>query len=150
MSRFSFFFLATPPIKLKLHIHGGLLRANHLDQSLWSTNQKYWAAVRCNLLQLCCAFYQPRHAPRIWCRKSNFLSWTGTFWLFCNKFYCLETHTEHCLKSHTEHHWRCSYARKVYKNFNYTHGILFFFFLGKGSVYITYPYQLYLFSIHIN
>jgi len=29
----------------------GLLIANHLDQSLWSTNQKYWAAVRSNLLQ---------------------------------------------------------------------------------------------------
>jgi hypothetical protein len=28
----------------------GLLIANHLDQSIWSTNQKYWAAVRSNLL----------------------------------------------------------------------------------------------------
>jgi hypothetical protein len=28
----------------------GLLKANHLDQSLWSTNQKYWAAVKSNLL----------------------------------------------------------------------------------------------------
>jgi hypothetical protein len=28
----------------------GLLIANYLDQSLWSTNQKYWAAVRSNLL----------------------------------------------------------------------------------------------------
>jgi hypothetical protein len=27
-----------------------LLTANHLDESLWSTNQKYWAAVRSNLL----------------------------------------------------------------------------------------------------
>ncbi len=27
-----------------------LLIANHLDQSLWSTNQKYWAAVRSNVL----------------------------------------------------------------------------------------------------
>jgi len=27
-----------------------ILIANHLDQSLWSTNQKYWAAVRSNLL----------------------------------------------------------------------------------------------------
>jgi hypothetical protein len=24
--------------------------------------------------QLCCAFYQPRQATRIWCRKTNFLS----------------------------------------------------------------------------
>jgi hypothetical protein len=58
-----------------------LLLANHLDQSLWSTNQKYWPAVRSNLLhsffegaQLCCAFYQPRQAALIWCRKTNFLS----------------------------------------------------------------------------
>jgi hypothetical protein len=73
--------LATLPIKLKLelHIHGGLLIANHLDQSLWSTNQKYWVAVMCNLLlffdgefitlildveQLCGAFYQPRDVVR--------------------------------------------------------------------------------------
>jgi hypothetical protein len=28
----------------------GLPIANHLDKSLWSTNQKYWAAVRSNLL----------------------------------------------------------------------------------------------------
>jgi hypothetical protein len=28
----------------------GLLIANHLDKSLWSTNQKYWAVVRSNLL----------------------------------------------------------------------------------------------------
>ncbi len=46
------FLLAIPPIQLKLelHIRGELLIANHLNQSLWSTNQKYWAAVRCNLL----------------------------------------------------------------------------------------------------
>jgi hypothetical protein len=30
-----------------------LLIANHLDQSLWSTNQKYWAAVRSNLVHSC-------------------------------------------------------------------------------------------------
>ncbi len=29
---------------------GELLIANHLDQSLWSSNQKYWAAVRSNSL----------------------------------------------------------------------------------------------------
>jgi hypothetical protein len=27
-----------------------LLIANHVDQSLWLTNQKYWAAIRSNLL----------------------------------------------------------------------------------------------------
>jgi hypothetical protein len=52
MSKFSFFFLATPPITLELHVHirGGLLIANHLDRSLWLTNQKYSVAVRSNLL----------------------------------------------------------------------------------------------------
>jgi hypothetical protein len=52
MSKFSCFVFGNPPIKLKLelHIHGGLLIANHLDQSLWSTNEKNWAAVRSNLL----------------------------------------------------------------------------------------------------
>jgi len=29
----------------------GLLIANYLDQSLWSTNQKYWVVVRSNLLR---------------------------------------------------------------------------------------------------
>jgi hypothetical protein len=24
--------------------------------------------------QLCCAFYQPWHATRIWCKKTNFLT----------------------------------------------------------------------------
>jgi len=33
------FFWATSPIKLELHIRGGLVIANHRDQSL--TNQKY-------------------------------------------------------------------------------------------------------------
>ncbi len=50
MSKFSFFFLATPPIKVKLHLRERLLIANHLDQSLSSTNHKYWASVRFNLL----------------------------------------------------------------------------------------------------
>jgi len=50
------FFLATPTIKLKLelHIHGGLLIANHLDQSLSPTNHKYWAAVMYNLFYSFC------------------------------------------------------------------------------------------------
>ncbi len=58
-----------------------LLIANHLDQLLWSTNQKYWPVVMSNLLdsffgsaQLCCAFYQPRQAALIWRKKTNFLS----------------------------------------------------------------------------
>ncbi len=49
-----------------------LLIANRLDQSLWSTNQKYWAAFRSNLLHsslevhTCVAPNQTRHAARIW------------------------------------------------------------------------------------
>jgi hypothetical protein len=43
---------ATPPIKPKLgpQIGGGLLKPNHLDESLWWANQKHWAAVRSYLL----------------------------------------------------------------------------------------------------
>jgi hypothetical protein len=39
---------ATPPIKVKggQQIGGGLLIANHMDQSLWWANQKHWTAVR--------------------------------------------------------------------------------------------------------
>jgi hypothetical protein len=50
MSKFSWFFLATPPKKTVTAYTWGQLIANHLDQSLWSTNQKYWVAVRSNLL----------------------------------------------------------------------------------------------------
>jgi len=58
----------------------GLVIANHLDQSLRLTKQKYSAAVRSNLLhsffgsaQLCCAFYQPWQAPRFGAGKP--ISW---------------------------------------------------------------------------
>jgi hypothetical protein len=46
------YFFTTPPIKLKLRqqIGRGVLTANHLDQSLWWANQKYWTAVRSYLL----------------------------------------------------------------------------------------------------
>ncbi len=83
MSKFSFF-LATPPIKLKVepNIHGVLLIANHLDQSRWWTNQKYWTAVRCNLLHSfwevhnCVApFYQPRKLHEFGAEKPIF--WDG-------------------------------------------------------------------------
>jgi hypothetical protein len=56
MSKFSFFFGGNPTNKTETgtDIHGGLLIAiaNHLDQSSWSTNQKYWAAVMCNYYTL--------------------------------------------------------------------------------------------------
>jgi hypothetical protein len=43
---------ATPPLKLKLgqQIGGGLLIANHLGQSVWCANQRYWEALRSYLL----------------------------------------------------------------------------------------------------
>jgi hypothetical protein len=41
-----FYFLPTPPIKLRLQLSGRLLIANHLDQSLWLANQKQGATVR--------------------------------------------------------------------------------------------------------
>ncbi len=49
----------TPPIKLKLELYilGGLLRANHLDQSFWFNNQKYCITLFFGGAQLCCAFY---------------------------------------------------------------------------------------------
>ncbi len=51
-SKFSFFFFGNPTNQT---VTGTaytweLLIANHLDESLWSSNQKYWAAVRSNLL----------------------------------------------------------------------------------------------------
>ncbi len=55
---------ATPPIKLKLghQIGGGLLIANHMDQSLWRAAQKHWAAVRSYLLH---SFLQVHSALRL-------------------------------------------------------------------------------------
>jgi hypothetical protein len=52
MSKFSFFFLGNPTNKTVTvtAYTWGLLIANHLNQSLWSTNQNYWATIRSNLL----------------------------------------------------------------------------------------------------
>jgi len=46
------YFFPTPPIKPKLgqQIGRGLLIVNHLDQSLWSANQKCWPPVRSYVL----------------------------------------------------------------------------------------------------
>jgi hypothetical protein len=52
MSKFSYFYFANTTNKTvtgTAYIWESLI-ANHLDQSLWSTNQKYWAVVRSNLL----------------------------------------------------------------------------------------------------
>jgi hypothetical protein len=55
MSKFSFFFFfgfsnLTNKIVTGIAYTWGLLIANHLDESLWSTNQKYWTAVTSNLV----------------------------------------------------------------------------------------------------
>ncbi len=52
MCKFSCFVFGNPTNKTvpAIACMWGLLRVNNLDQSLWSTNQKYWAAVRSNLL----------------------------------------------------------------------------------------------------
>ncbi len=88
---------ATPPIKLKLgqQIGGGLLIANHLDESLRFANQKHWAAIKSYLwhsfLQVqrrlysctrCRAFYQPHQRVHFCRAKTIFLSQTVKCWIF--------------------------------------------------------------------
>jgi hypothetical protein len=67
-----YYCFATPPIKLKRgqQIGGGLI-ANHLEQSLWSTNQKHWAAVRSYLLH---SFLQGHSADVPFTSRSNMRS----------------------------------------------------------------------------
>ncbi len=90
---------ATPPIKLKLEqqIGGGLLIANHQDQSLWWANDKHWVAVRSYLLhsfcagaqRCCCAFYNPAATCAIVLFTSR-----GNM---CNcAFYKLQQHVQLC------------------------------------------------------
>jgi hypothetical protein len=82
-----------------------LLIANHLDQSLWLTNQIYWVApiYQSNLLHYFlemenCVVPFTSHGKVHQFGAERPISYT--FWLFHNKFYCLE--------SHIEHRWRCS------------------------------------------
>ncbi len=84
----------------------GLLIANHLDQSLWSTNQKYWPAVRSNLLH---SFLEVHNsvAPLIshgQLQKNQFSKLNRHILTFSQYIY----NTFYCLESHTEHRWRCS------------------------------------------
>ncbi len=85
---------ATPPMKLKMGQHTGqrLLIANHLDQSLWWTNQKHSAAVRSYLshsfLQVHgCAFCHPLQIVQLCWAKTIFLSQSRMFWLSFIQFY---------------------------------------------------------------
>jgi hypothetical protein len=67
-------FLATPPMKLELQIHGELLIANKppgpiivIDQSEILSRSQVQFITLLGGAQLCCAFHQPRQAARIWC-----------------------------------------------------------------------------------
>jgi len=88
-----YYFFPTPPIKLILRqqIGGGLLIANHLDQSLWCANRrKQWAAVRSYLLHsfvevhsvvFAAPFTGHRNTVDSCWGKTIFLTQTGIFWL---------------------------------------------------------------------
>jgi hypothetical protein len=73
-----FVFLETPSItvKLGLHIRKGVHIANHMpnhyDQPIKNTSliQVQLITVVVGGPQLCCAFYQPPQARRIWCEKT--------------------------------------------------------------------------------
>jgi len=96
------YFFATSPIKPKLweQIVGGLLIANHLDESLWYSNQKHWSVVRLYFITL---FYMQvgsvvaetfttrhRETTQLCWAKNIFLSQTSMFWLFLIQFYCAQ------------------------------------------------------------
>ncbi len=78
------FLLATPTNKTVTGIAytWGLLIANQppgliimIDQSeILSRSQVQFITLFFGGAQLCCAFFQPQQAARIWCRKTNFLS----------------------------------------------------------------------------
>ncbi len=89
------YFFPNPPIKLKLglQIGGRLLIAKHLDQSLWSANQKQGAVVRSYLLhtsltgvRFCCAFSQIQQTMQNCWAKTNLLSQASMIWLFFIQF----------------------------------------------------------------
>ncbi len=106
--KFNFFFWATPPIKLNWNcIYVGTTNRKAprpfimVDQSeILSRSWVQFITLFFGGAQLCYAFHQPQQVAWIWWRKTNFVSLTSTFWPFRNKFYCLE--------SHTEHRWKCS------------------------------------------
>jgi hypothetical protein len=84
-----------------------LLIANNLDQSLWLTNQKYWAAATSSLLHSflevhnCVAPFTSHDKLHKFGAKKPFPELNQHILTFHNKFYCLE--------SHTEHRWKWSY-----------------------------------------
>jgi hypothetical protein len=122
MSKFSWFSFGNPTNKT---VTGtaytrGLIIVNHLNQSLWSTNQKYWAAVRSNLLHSFLEVHNCVGPFTSHCELHEFgtekpISWAkpAHFDVFAINF-TVESHTEdrwRCskLESHTAHRWRPSW-----------------------------------------
>ncbi len=95
---------------------GGLLIANHLDQSLWwkpirNTEQQsdhtYYTLFSAGAHRRCCALKQPPQTVHAVMLSQNpfSLSQAGMFWLFFIQLYCGGLHTEH--------RWRCSKANSM-------------------------------------
>ncbi len=84
---------AHPFLKRGQQIGGGLLIANHLDESLWWINQKHWKSVKSYLLH---SFLQVHSVVVPFTRHQKLCR------LFFIQFYSSG--------SHTEHRWRCSYT----------------------------------------
>ncbi len=58
-----------------------------IDQSeILSSSKVQFITLLFGGTHLCCAFYQLWLAAQMWCRKTNFLSLTGKFWLFALNF----------------------------------------------------------------
>jgi hypothetical protein len=101
---------ATPRIKLKLgqQIGGGPITGNHLDKSLWWTDQKHWAAVRSYLSQSILRVHNVTVPFTSLRNMGNYgepkpLSWAKPnpqTWIFFILF--------NFARSHTKHSWRCS------------------------------------------
>ncbi len=90
-SKFSYLLFPTPPLKLKrgLQIGGRLLKAKHLDQSLWfhyhwairnreqQSDHIYFTLLGHVSVRLCCALHQPQQTGHICWAQTNLLSQTG-------------------------------------------------------------------------
>ncbi len=95
---FAVFFFGNPTNKTVIGTEymWGLLIANHLDQSLWSANQKRWSEsdhICYTLFCRCTALLRLSPASAQFCgAKTIFLGQTSIFWIFfihrityCNK-----------------------------------------------------------------
>ncbi len=110
-SKFSYVPFCNPTHKMwnwdKSKYVGGLLIANHLDESLWWANPKHWAGVSSHLLH---SFLQVHSAAAPFTSQGNVpnyvepkpFSWAkpANIGLFSSNFYCAG--------SQIKHRWRCS------------------------------------------